>query len=338
MNPRPAATILNQSGSQLEQGTACSRAGFTLTELLVVISIIGVLVGLLMPAVQAARESARRTHCTNNMRQLGLAVLNYSSSKQRLPSTIRPSGLTDLPRIAGLTEILPQLDDKVAFYKYDRSVNWNHPNNREVVSYVVSAFICPSAPHANRLDGLPEANPWTPTIAAPTDYSPTLNVAQRLKDAGLVDEAGDGMMPKNRLAKVSDVHDGMQHTIMYAESAGRPFLYRKGKLVNGDLGLARVNGGGWARPASDFSVDGASIDGTTLPGPCAVNCTNGENVVPGGFPHPYYETEGTGEVYSFHSGGANVVFGDASVRFIDEEINIREFAKMVTRAGNELVR
>ena len=178
------------------------RRGFTLTEMLVVISIIGVLAAIILPAVQGARESARRTYCANNMRQLGLAVLNYHSNKQRLPSTIRPPGLTELPRVAGLLEILPQLDDEVAYYKYDRSVNWDDAKNREVVGFKIDVFICPSTPYAHRLDGLPEANPWTPTIAAPTDYSPTLKVDLRLKDANLVDEAGDGIA-QNRIATVT---------------------------------------------------------------------------------------------------------------------------------------
>jgi prepilin-type processing-associated H-X9-DG protein len=74
----------------------------------------------------------------------------------------------------------------------------------------------------------------------------------------------------------------------------------------------------------------------TFPGPCAVNCTNGENVAGLSFPLPYYGSEGTGETFSFHAGGANVVFGDGSVRMIAENIQIREFARLVTRAGAEL--
>src|SRR5690606_2013209 len=108
--------------------------------------------------------------------------------------------------------------------------------------------------------------------------------------------------------------------------------YRKGKRVGDDLTLYRVNAGGWARPASDFSVDGLSYDGATATGPCAVNCANGENAADKSFPLPYYGTEGNAEVYALHPGGAHVVLGDGSVRLINAEINIREFARLVTRA------
>jgi prepilin-type processing-associated H-X9-DG protein len=122
---------------------------------------------------------------------------------------------------------------------------------------------------------------------------------------------------------------------MYAESAGRPYVYRRGRKI-GDLSTNHVNAGGWSRPASDFSVDGSSLDGTTSVGPCAINCTNGDDVGSSSFPHPYYGSEGTAEAYAFHPGGANFVFGDASVRFIADSIDIREFAKLVTRAGREM--
>jgi prepilin-type processing-associated H-X9-DG protein len=158
----------------------------------------------------------------------------------------------------------------------------------------------------------------------------------------LVDEFGPGALPKNKKPTFAEILDGLSSTILYAESAGRPYLYRRGKIVNEDLVENRVNGGGWARPASDFSIDGASWDGTTIPGPVAINATNGDDFGSlgpnaGVFPDPFYGTEGSGEVYAFHPGGANVVFADGTVRFLDENIDIRLFARLVTRAGRELV-
>jgi prepilin-type processing-associated H-X9-DG protein len=122
---------------------------------------------------------------------------------------------------------------------------------------------------------------------------------------------------------------------MYAESAGRPYLFRRGRLI-GPFPDLRVNGGGWCRPASDMSIDGSSGDGTTDVGPCAINCTNGHDVGGSPVPHPYYVSIGTSEPYSFHPGGANFCMGDGSVRWLNDSIDIREFARLVTRNGAEL--
>src|SRR3954471_669028 len=98
---------------------ARSRRGFTLVELLVVIAIIGVLVSLLLPAVQTAREAARRTQCGNNLRQLALAAQNFHDTYRRLPSSIRPAGLTTAPRISGHVQLLPFLEQKNTYDAYD---------------------------------------------------------------------------------------------------------------------------------------------------------------------------------------------------------------------------
>ena len=100
---------------------------------------------------------------------------------------------------------------------------------------------------------------------------------------------------------------------------------------NSDTGPGGVAFSVVRRPASDFSIDGSSWDGATLPGPCAVNCTNGEDFGTTTFPHPYYGAQGTSEVYAFHPAGANVAFGDGSVQFIGKKIDIRVFARLVTR-------
>jgi prepilin-type N-terminal cleavage/methylation domain-containing protein/prepilin-type processing-associated H-X9-DG protein len=331
-----------------------SRKAFTLVELLVVIAIIGILVSLLMPAIQAARAAAWRSQCQNNIRQLGLAVHNYHDTTKKLPSSNRPQGLTTAPRIAGMTMLLPYFEEGVLRDRFDIKKNWSHIDNRQIVNTRISILQCPSVPDPERLDGVPETSPWVPEVGAVTDYAATIFVDQRLKPdptnptsaANLVDEAATGVPPEkgspglgmlsyNIVSRLADITDGTSHTVMYAESAGRPFLYRRGKLI-GTLTQNRVNGGGWCRPASDMSIDGTSSDGATSPGPCALNCSNGDDVATSAVPHPYYVSVGTSEPYAFHPGGANFCMGDGSVRWLNEDISMREFARLITRAGGEV--
>ncbi|WP_152053488.1 DUF1559 family PulG-like putative transporter [Tautonia marina] len=315
-----------------------TRKGFTLIELLVVIAIIGVLVGLLLPAVQAAREAAQRAQCVNNLKQLGIAAHTFHDVQGHLPSSLRPGGLTPLPRTAGLTYLLQYLEGGNLYHTFNLNATWGHPVNTTSSLTQVKTFLCPSSPLPERRDGIPEFSPFVANINGVTDYSPTIGVDARLLSARLVDGVGKGMLPKNERPRLADVRDGTSNTIMYAESAGRPFLFRKGgNQISEDLAQVRVNGGGWARPASDLTLDGSAPGGALLPGPCPLNCTNGEDVGTSPFPHPYYGTEGTSEVFAFHPGGANVLLGDGSVRFIKETVNIRTFAGLVTRNGGELL-
>ncbi|HJT77791.1 MAG TPA: DUF1559 domain-containing protein, partial [Gemmataceae bacterium] len=162
----------------------------------------------------------------------------------------------------------------------------------------------------------------------------TTHVAQRLVSAGLVPAAGPGVMPKNEAApRLADVTDGLSNTVLLAESAGRPQVYR-GRTAYGSPPSARVNGGGWARAATAFSLEGSSEDGSVFPGPCGINCTNGEDVT--AYPDPYYGTNGSGAIYSFHTGGANAVFADGSVHFLNQGIPIATLAALITRGGGEV--
>jgi len=326
-------------------------AGFTLVELLVVIAIIGVLVALLLPAVQAAREAARRTSCVNNMKNLGLAILNFHDSHKKLPVSNRAAGVVNSPRYAWATLMLPYFEEQNIYDQYDFSTNWSNPmTNFTLVGTSLPVFECPSVPEEDRLDGdlqywsQGHANWEASRCAAPTDYVPIQSVTTRLVALGIVDDTKDktGMMLRNSEAALRHVTDGTSKTIMLAESAGRPYVYRNGQRV-GDLATNRVNGGGWCRPASEIDLHGSSPDGATFPGPCAINCTNGDDYLKGGtddmgiVPLMDYGTNGTSATYAFHPGGANILFGDGSVHFINEDIEIRTYARMVTRKGNEAV-
>ncbi len=351
------------------QNKSTSRSGFTLVELLVVIAIIGVLVALLLPAVQAAREAARRTSCTNNMKQLGLAMLNFHDSKKHLPSATRPPGNSTLPRLGVFTQLLPYFEEQNIYDLYDSSVNWSNPNsNAKIVNKQLPVFVCPTTPDPadERLDGdsqypLQGYPDWTSSrCAAPCDYSVIFGVSTRLVNypdpttgQKIIDQVDttsaielkklDGLMPKNARPQLRECTDGTSNTIMLAECAGRPFVYRSGGIRSGDLPSNRVNGGGWTRAATDFGLEGSVPGGTSIPGSCAINCTNGDDVSVVAsnpnpqVPYPFYSSDGTGETYAFHPGGANILFADGSVHFLSDTTEIRLYARLVTRQGNEIV-
>lgn len=249
------------------------RRAFTLVELLVVIAIIGILVGLLLPAVQQAREAARRMQCSNNLKQLGLAVHNFESARKQVPTSLRPpsnvSGSGEQSRVSVLTDLLPYLEYSTVYNNYNKSINWNQGSNVALSQTRIPTFICPSNPEGGVLDTAPPgSNPaFVPGIAATTDYSPIFGIApgvftqllglsappETYKDPAEV-YAGvsapytyvRGFFPKNAIINpstglqtnrgytFSNVTDGLSNTIAIAESAGRPFVYVNGKKLSGN--------------------------------------------------------------------------------------------------------
>jgi prepilin-type N-terminal cleavage/methylation domain-containing protein len=246
--------------------------GFTLIELLVVIAIIAILIGLLLPAVQKVRESAQRLWCGNNLKQIGLALHNYHNSYNYFP----PGQLDSPKKHVWGTFLLPYLEQGNLYQPYHFDVHWFDPPNWPVVTVQVKMFQCPST-EANRVEDPSNQRAGVTVPAACSDYGALGNVDSALVTAGLVPgplpPKNNGVFQVGVGTRLADITDGASQTLMIAEIAGRPKHYvtgRKQVTIPGDP----VYGAGWADWDNGFQLHGASADGLTQPGPCAVNCTN----------------------------------------------------------------
>jgi len=303
-----------------------SRRGFTLIELLVVIAIISILIGLLLPAVQKVRAAAARMACTNNMKQIGLALHNYHEVNGRFP----PSGTGPVPPDPSTPPkfanhgpwpfVLPYLEQDAVYqlYRFDR--HWFDPVNEPARVKHLRILQCPSAKQDRVGQGT--VDPANPAVGACTDYAPTQRVDAMLVQSGFISSPADfsGVMcgelewPVMKVtARIEDISDGKSQTIMVTEDAGRPAAWRMGQSFPG-----YVKGGPWASGPNSIVLRGYNPESGQYGGPCAINCTNDK------------------EVYSFHTGGANAVFADGSVRFLKSSISIQTLAALITRAGGEV--
>jgi prepilin-type N-terminal cleavage/methylation domain-containing protein/prepilin-type processing-associated H-X9-DG protein len=314
------------------------RTGFTLIELLVVIAIIAILIGLLLPAVQKVREAAARSTCQNNLKQLGLAIFNHESTYGYFPSSVRPAGSTTLPRTSWTIPTLAYVEQENLRKNYDTTRTWGAAANLPVSSQKVKIFQCPSTPNPDRQDGDPQTSTWN--VVAVTDYAASTGVvplAASGSNSGLGIVVGPGILEKNATIRVSAISDGTSNTLLVVESAGRPQIYRLGKPYGAPT-AQQINGGGWARPASDLDFYSSAPDGSAPAGSCAVGCTNGfDYQAAGGYNNATFGTEGSSAPYSFHPGGVNALLGDGSVRFIRNSVDVKTFAALVTRNGGEVI-
>jgi prepilin-type N-terminal cleavage/methylation domain-containing protein len=316
------------------------KRGFTLVELLVVIAIIGVLVALLLPAVQAAREAARRMQCANNLRQLGLACQNFVDVRGVIPPTrVASGGFPPLGVPANAYQgwavwILPYIEQGTVSSMYDTKLHFGHANNRQAIQTQIKSFYCPSTPKQKRVFDFTSTSGGTFNItgAACSDYCVIRHVDANLwtnfpNDVDKYTEfATDGLAATHmaafsynsgnniRIMRWASVTDGLSNTLLYVEDAGRPEEYVASWRKAGTNGQAA-----WSDESAEFGVNGCNPPNDTRPGKQAINCTN------------------DGEVYAFHSAGANHCMCDGSVRFISTNVSIRTFCRLVTAQAGELI-
>ena len=295
------------------------RKGFTLIELLVVIAIIAVLIGLLIPAVQKVREAANRLACSNNLKQLGLALHSFHDTRKRFPPGYAqgpfPPDITKPVTHGWAPYILPFIEQKPLFDLYRWDVQLYDPLNQLAVAKHVQVFQCPSTPEQDRVMTFGVFD-WGGKGAC-GDYAPALSVDPVLVQRGWIDRAAncDGVLTPNRMTRLNEITDGTSNTILLTESAGRPRWWQAGKAGPDQT----ITGGPWAAGHPGITLQGSEFDGSKRLGRCAINCTNDH------------------EVYCFHSGGANAVFADGSVHFLRASMSIRVLAALATRAGGEVV-
>ncbi|MCC6509703.1 MAG: DUF1559 domain-containing protein, partial [Pirellulaceae bacterium] len=311
------------------------RRAFTLVELLVVIAIIGILVGLLLPAVQAAREAARRMQCSNNLKQIGLAFLNYESAFKALPAAYyvhAPAPPFNLQSCGVM--LLPFMEQTALYSRYSFSLTpatTGDPvaiQNNSVIATPLPMFICPSAPGGGPdrvytcnvprdFGGALRGLAAFAFRAAPSDYSVTTGVRDIYADTAYpLGQGGDRhgalevfTLAAPKISRLAYITDGTSNTFLMGERTGGTRIYSGTTPVSVPAPEAETNGGGWGDVLNGEQWLKGSIRGATnwasRGGPCAINCTN-------------YRGSG---FHAFHPGGCHFVMADGSVQFNSESID-----------------
>jgi prepilin-type N-terminal cleavage/methylation domain-containing protein/prepilin-type processing-associated H-X9-DG protein len=288
------------------------RRAFTLIELLVVIAIIAILIGLLLPAVQKVREAAARAQCQNNLKQLGLACLNYDSAYGHLPpiSTVNTGK-------GWVTLILPFLEQDNVYRQYNLNRPWYDPSQQGVVTTPLKIVMCPSDPVAGiEFNGVANGVPFQ---AAPSDYFAIAGVNAVALQTGWSPPTGNlaGCLEVDATRRVTDITDGTSNTMMLSEMSGRPRVWVAGPKPSPTLPAKTYGFGAWAHNDAHY-VSCFTGDGLVVPGPCVINCSNNFGI------------------FSFHTGGTNTIFADGSVHFLPSATSLSTVFGLITFAGGEV--
>lgn len=349
---------------------ADARLGFTIVELLVVIAIIGALVALLLPAVQAAREAARRSHCVNNLKQLGVAMQSFESLKGRLPigTVVKedpqapPRLFTDGVFANGFSEMLPHFEQGNLADRYDFSKAW-YMQDAAVARTVVPLLVCPTVttrenPTIDRFFDFAAQ-----TINSPLGFS--LGVTDYVFSKGASDAfcttphnmpASElGLFDYNLEVRFAHVEDGSSNTLALGEGAGGLLCQDPGCTVP-DMPTPRANYTSQPYQARQYWIGSGNIRkilaqfnwASAGPFACTIDPLNKQPVTQFLFNDLATEscegtlTRGAGNTHrvpnfrSDHPGGGNFTFADGSTHFISDQIDTTAFRSLSTIAGADL--
>jgi prepilin-type N-terminal cleavage/methylation domain-containing protein len=320
-----------------------NRRAFTLVELLVVVAIIATLIGLLLPAVQSARESARRTQCLTNLRQIGLALHVFHETKRRLPPAFTTSetpgnvNWRSLPPTPGFFEpgwsffvsILPFIEEGALFKQLNLALPIMDPANAAARSgaALVSLYVCPSDT-APKLVDVRDFGPSSSAVALSGDGT-VITRAPVSSYAGLIgtsdheqNGAFDGVFFRNGRIKLGQISDGTSKTICVGERMSR---MAEATWLGSITGSEVVHADGWWQ-----RLGYPTRSHNYRPANCQVTChirSSGPNL----------PTNSPSGFFSPHASGCNFLNADTSVRLISDDVDLTIFRALATRAGGEAV-